>query len=264
MTGFILGRMFKPSYIVAFALILLAAPQAWAVPVNLSLASPKFIIPVDYKNGTLNIFSNGYTKSGFDVLGSQTFTLGGGYTDNGPGDCRLGTRQGCSMGFLTINLHFTHPIFDDPQFIVNAANVMFTVYDFDLNTDFIDVNKKITLDEMAILQHDNTVIANLDDYLPDPNMQTDDRMIQLDPIDLVPPLADADFINPFILTLKLSATVKNRKTTAVTLKNTPEAVFTQLALNAEVERVPEPTSLLLLGSGISALIVARRRLRTRG
>src|SRR5688572_21590168 len=93
-----------------------------ADPFTLSIATPDFLIPLAGQSGTLTVYSDGRTPetTGFNVLGSQTFALGANST---------------STGYLTLNLFFSGVPLADPNFIINDAEVQFTVRDLDFITD---------------------------------------------------------------------------------------------------------------------------------
>jgi hypothetical protein len=236
--------------VLAFSALLATAGELTAGPITqLSIATPDFLIPLAGKTGTLTVYSDGSdsTVGGtFNALGTQTFSLAGGAT---------------STGSLTLNLWFSGSPLGDPSYLVNDAQLRFTVDDFDFITD--QVTRTITLKEYAVIKAINGdplySPINLANYLP-AGQSTDDKEVVLNPIDLMPPLTAADFIDPFIISLKLTAVAKNSGTSTVTLVNTPEALISNVSLTLSATPVPEPSTLLLLGS--ASFVFLRRRIRT--
>jgi hypothetical protein len=223
------------------------APTALAAgPITLSIATPDFLIPLAGKTGSLTVYSDGSAPGteGFNALGNQTFTLGAGST---------------STGTLILNLWFSGSPLGDPNYLVNDAHLQFTVDDFDFLTD--QVTRYVTLKEYAVIKSINGdplySPINLANYLPAGTTDTDDELITLKPIDLMPPLTAADFTNPFIISLKLTATAKNTGTSSVTLVNTPESLISNVSLNLTTTPVPEPSTLFLLGSASLAFLRTR-------
>ena len=250
--GELLGsaQMLRPR--AALALVVLSvcsfAAPAWADPIQLSIQTPDFLIPLDGQTGTLNVFADGSTTgSGFDALGTQSFTLGANST---------------SSGTLYLNLYFSGFPLGDPDYEVDSAYLQFTVDDFDFLTD--QVTQTVTLKEMAILRKINgealTSPINLADYLPPGTSDTDDELITLDPIPLMPLLSASDFTDPFILSLKLTAIAKNYSSSSVKLVNTPESILTDVNMTVTATSVPEPSTVMLLGVGLLG-VFSRRRMR---
>jgi len=216
---------------------------------QLNLSAPDFLIPLAGQDGGLTVYSDGRapTTTGFNALGAQTFTLGANST---------------SQGHLTLNMVFAGFPLGRPDQVITDAFIRFTVRDFDFLTD--QVTREITLTEMAILKSVNGAplanAINLASYLPVGTTVTDDRTITLQPIDLMPPLSSSDFTDPFVLSLRLTATAVNKGSQAVTLVNTSETIFSGIALTGDFSstRVPEPATLVLLGLGIGSAAGAKR------
>jgi hypothetical protein len=226
--------------------VALCTPAALAAgPITFSIETPDFLIPLASKTGTLTVYSDGSDPyaTGFNSLGNQTFTLGAGAT---------------STGTLILNLVFSGSPLGDPSYVVNDASLQFTLDDFDFLTD--QVTRYVTLKEYAVIKSINGdplySPINLADYMPAGTTDTDDEVITLNPIDLMPPLTAADFTNPFIISLKLTAFAKNSGTSSVTLVNTPESLISNVNLKLTTTPVPEPSTLLLFGS--ASLVFLRK------
>jgi hypothetical protein len=241
----------KPVYLAA---ILLASIGVFGRPADvlagpiLSVATPDFLIPLAGQTGSLTVYSDGSapTVTGFNSLGNQTFQLGAYST---------------STGTLTLNLLFSGFPLGDPSYLITDAALHLTVNDFDFLTD--QITRNITLKEYAVIKSVNGdplySPINLANYLPAGTTTTDNVTINLNPIDLMPPLTAADFTNPFIISLKLTAVAKNTGSTAVTLTNTPESLISNVKLSLNGTPVPEPSTLVLLGA--APLVLSRRRFR---
>jgi len=244
-------------WLIGFGMLaLLHAPSAAdAVPFNLWMDVPDFIIPLDGQSGTLTVYADGSAPetSGFNVLGSQSFWIGP------PG----------SSGSMTLNLVFSGPPLGNPAFEVTAAYLQMTVDDFDFLPDIV-VNKPslmIELTELAIIDMVNgqpiEPPIDVGGFLPEGVTDTDDVQVVLDPISLIPPLSTLDFTNPFMLSLTLTATATFGPETAapIYVTNTQESLLVDMSLNVEAVAVPEPGTVFLMGSGMLGLIGWRIRRR---
>lgn len=224
-------------------------PHAKADTMELSVAVPSFIIPLNGQSGTLTVFSDGSSPlwgGDINVLGSQTFTLGG---------------NSSSSGDLLLNLHFSGDPLGNPAYTIEDANLSLKVDDLDFSPDY--VTSSIVLQEMAILNGVNGSLLStpidLADYLPAGTTTTDDVTIGLDPIPLFPLLSASDFTDPFILSLRLSAVVTNSGSRSVTLLNTPEGLVSDLSLTLTPRTsVPESGGLFLFVAGLASLFLLRR------
>ena len=226
--------------------------QAKASPITIN--TPDFLIPVAGQSGVLTVYSDGRAPvtSGFNALGSQTFTLAGG---------------GTSSGQLILNLVFSGSLLGAPYNDIIGALLTLAVTDFDFLTDHI--TSHVTLNELAVLQNVNGVLLpvadriNLIDYLPG-GAETDDETVMLNSISLTPgPLDLDDYTSELMLSLKLTAVAKNDGWSSVYLINTPESLISNVSLSFTEEtitEVPEPSTLLLLGGG---LVSVCRRLKKR-
>jgi hypothetical protein len=224
---------------------------------TIQISVPSFIIPIG-ASGTLTVYSDGTAPSisdgnpyttDFNALGSQIFSLGG---------------YSSKSGDLTMNMVFSGLGIGDPNVEVVDAQLQFTVDDFDFLTD--QVTQKITLKEMALLNKVNgdplDPPINLKTYLPAGTTDTDDELITLNPIDLIPPLSASHFSDPtLVLSLKLTAEARNWGSSAVTLLNTPESIISNLKLTLTTRSVPEPATFVLLATGLAAAGYSARKRR---
>ena len=171
--------------LIAFASILGSSTRAEAASISLPINAPSFLIPIGGKSGVLDVFANGSATAsgGFNALGNQTTTVAGG---------------GTSSGTLLLNFHFTGFPLGDPDWAITEAILRMSVYDLDFQTDYI--TQKVKLQETATITSAGglAIQLNLKDYLPAPGTPTDDKTINLKPIQLVPSyLPPGYFADPF-------------------------------------------------------------------
>jgi hypothetical protein len=224
----------------------LSVRSAQAGPIELVINAPEFLIPLNGQSGVLDVYANGSaTTTGFNALGSQTFFLGAGAT---------------STGDLLLNFHFSGFPLGDPSYEITNAVLGLSVYDLDLKVDWVTSSIKLWETAYITSAGGETAAINLKNYLPT-GSTTDDRLIQLNPVPLFPPLEAGFFDDPFTISIALTATVRNYGSSGVTLLNTPEQIVPTVKLRVEAVPVPEPGSMFLLATGLAVLAGSARRLR---
>jgi hypothetical protein len=239
--------------LIAFTSLFGSASRLEAAPISLSINVPSFMVPIGGESGILNVYADGSAvadPSGFNALGSQALTLAGNSTTSGE---------------LLLNFHFSGFPLGDPDFIVTEAILSLSIDDLDFQTDFLTQN--VTLKERAIITSagGRALELNLNNYLPTSDTPTDDTIVNLNPINLVPNLIPAGyFSDPFVLSIWMHAQVWNTSSQSIHLINTSEQIAPRLQMDVTTQRVPEPSAMLLFGTSLAILGSFRSRQRAQG
>jgi len=238
--------------LVVLASLFISANRLDAAPVSLSINAPSFLIPIGGESGILDVYADGSAvadPTGFNALGTQALTLAGNST---------------SSGDLLLNFHFSGFPLGDPNYIITEAILQLTIDDLDFQTDY--VTEQVTLKETATITSagGQPLSVNLSNYLPTPGMQTDEQVIALNPIPLIPNFLPAGyFSDPFVVSIRLSAQVWNTGSQSLPVINTPERLAPTVRMDFKTQRVPEPGSIFLLGTGLAMLGAFQSRRRQR-
>jgi PEP-CTERM motif len=214
-----------------------------------SLSVPDFLIPLDGQTSTLDVYTDGRSPlvTGYNVLGNQKVFL---------------PANSVSAGSLTLNLHLPGFAIEGSSGFVDKAKLQFTVRDLDVLPD--QFAPGVYLQETAFLTAINGVRLadpiDFADLLPRGTRETDEKLITLDPITLAGPnLPVVDFSQPYVLSFTFGATVTSHGLRAFTLYNAPESIASQIQVTPIPAAVPEPSTLVFLGMGLTGLLVMTLR-----
>ena len=217
-----------------------------------SISVPDFIIPLDGKTGTLDVYTDGTPPkvTGYNVLGNQSVFV------------RANTE---SSGKLLLNLHLPALLSTEAHAngaTISDAGIQFTVTDLDLFAD--QFASGLVLQETASLTSVNGVRLasplNFTSYLPSGTTETDEQTITLNPIGLSQgPMPALDFTQPFVLSFTFTATATARGLRGFTLNNAPDSIGANFQYT--LSQVPEPSTItvLCLAAGGVASVSRRRR-----
>lgn len=216
-----------------------------------SLSVPNFLIPLDNKSATLDVYADGRDPevTGYNVLGNQRVFL---------------PANGGSAGSLTLNLHLPGADFGEAGGTVESARFQFSVRDMDFNRD--QVYPGVYLTESAALTSINgrrlEQPINFMDLVP-PGAVTDDSLVTLNPLVInASTVPWVDFSQPYTLSFTFTAEIVGRGVRAYTINNAAEGIANQFVFNyTPLDPVPEPSTVALMGLGSAFLLfhVLRRR-----
>lgn len=243
---------FKSFMAVAAAMTLAGGFQAQAdVSEQFSISVPNFLIPLDNKSATLDVYTDGRdpATSGYDVLGNQRVFL---------------PANGHSSGSLTLNLHLPGADLGEAGGIVQSALMQFSVRDLDFEPD--QVYPGVFLTESASLTSINGVRlqqpVNFMDLVPR-GAKTDDALVTLNPLVInASTVPWVDFSQPYVLSFTFTAEITSRGVRAYNINNVAEGIANSATIIfVPLDPVPEPTTFALMGLGSAFLLfhVLRRR-----
>jgi PEP-CTERM motif len=243
---------FKLFMAVAAAMAIAGGFQAQAdVSEQFSISVPNFLIPLDNKSATLDVYTDGRdpATSGYDVLGNQRVFV---------------PANGRSAGSLTLNLHLPGADLGEAGGIVQSAMMQFSVRDLDFEPD--QVYPGVFLTESASLTSINGVRlqqpVNFMDLVPR-GAKTDNALVALNPLILdAATVPWVDFSQPYVLSFTFTAEVTSRGVRAYNINNAAEGIANSVnIIFVPLDPIPEPTTLALMGIGSAFLLfhVLRRR-----